>query len=143
MDEKTKATLTNLDTWKRGLFMVVFAIISGVAKLLVTVVAVFQFITLLFKGQVNEAVIPFGQNLSTYLYQITLFLTFKTDEMPFPFLTFPDGTPRSELNEGDKEDISTTKATTKNDEEMIVVADEDIKDEIGENKDTRDDPFKG
>ena len=88
MNEKTKATLTNLDTWKRGLFMIVFAIISGVAKLVVTLVAVFQFITLLFKGQTNEAVIPLGQNLSTYLYQITLFLTFKTDEMPFPFYPF-------------------------------------------------------
>ncbi|WP_232788007.1 DUF4389 domain-containing protein [Paraglaciecola sp. MB-3u-78] len=93
MNETTKATLTNLDTWKRGLFMVVFAIISGVAKLVVTLVAVFQFITLLFKGQTNEAMIPLGQNLSTYLYQITLFLTFKTDEMPFPFIPFPDGAP--------------------------------------------------
>ena len=53
MDDKTKATLTNLATWKRGLFMVVFAIISGVAKLIVTLVAVFQFVTVLFKGQVK------------------------------------------------------------------------------------------
>nr|WP_297348729.1 DUF4389 domain-containing protein [uncultured Glaciecola sp.] len=139
MDDKTKATLTNLDTWKRGLFMIVFAIISGVAKLIVTLVAVFQFITLLFKGQTNEAVIPFAQNLSTYLYQITLFLTFKTDEMPFPFLTFPEGAPAPEPkpNEGKKEDIattdptidSTTDDTTKNDEEIVDVADEDIKDD--------------
>ena len=129
MDEKTKATLTNLDTWKRGLFMLVFAIISGVAKLVVTLVAVFQFITLLFKGQTNEAVIPFGQNLSTYLYQITLFLTFKTDEMPFPFLIFPDGAPESKLSEGKKEDIMTTDPTTKNDEEIVDAADEDIKDD--------------
>jgi hypothetical protein len=131
MDEKTKATLTNLDTWKRGLFILVFAIISGVAKLLVTLVAVFQFITLLFKGQTNEAVIPFGQNLSTYLYQITLFLTFKTDEMPFPFLAFPDGAPESKLSEGKKEDIMTTDptagSTTKNDEAIVDAADEDIK----------------
>ena len=143
MDEKTKATLTNLDTWKLGLFMVVFAIISGVAKLIVSLVAVFQFITLLFKGQANAAVLPFGQNLSTYLYQITLFLTFKTDEMPFPFLAFPDGTPESTLNEGNKENIATTEATTKNDEEIVDAADEDIKDEIGAEKDTRDDSSKG
>lgn len=139
MDEKTKATLTNLDTWKRGLFMVVFAIISGVAKLIVTLVAVFQFITLLFKGQANESVLPFGQNLSTYLYQITLFLTFKTDEMPFPFLDFPDGVPESKLDDDNKENIDTTEATTKNDEEVVDTADEDIKDEIGAKKDTKDD----
>jgi hypothetical protein len=141
MDDKTKATLTNLETWKRGLFMIVFCIISGLAKLIVMLVAVFQFITLLFKGQVNETMIPFGQNLSTYLYQITLFLTFKTDEMPFPFLDFPDGTPESKLSEGSKEDDATAKARTKNDEEIVDAADKNIKDETGAVKDKRDDPF--
>ena len=130
MDEKTKTTLTNLDTWKRGLFMVVFSIISGLAKLVVTLVAVFQFITLLFKGQVNEVMIPFGQNLSTYLYQITLFLTFKTDDMPFPFVPFPDGTPESTLNEGNQENTPTTETTAKIDEETVAATNEDVKDEI-------------
>jgi hypothetical protein len=135
MNEKTKATLTNLDTWKRGLFMVVFSIISGVAKLIVTLVAVFQFITLLFKGQTNQVVIPLGQNLSTYLYQITLFLTFKTDEMPFPFLPFPDGTPGSKLDEDNEESVATSEASTQEDEEFVDAAGEDI--------DTRNDSFKG
>ncbi|MFT6270315.1 MAG: hypothetical protein ACJAVV_003149, partial [Alphaproteobacteria bacterium] len=132
MNEKTKATLTNLDAWKRGLYMVLFSIISGVAKFVVTLVAIFQFITLLFKGQANEAVIPLGQNLSTYLYQITLFLTFKTEEMPFPFLSFPDGPPEAVLNEESAETKPTTEATVKNDEETVDVADEDEKNQIGE-----------
>jgi hypothetical protein len=68
IDDKTKVILTSLDTWKRSLFMVVFAIISGIAKLIVTLVAVFQIVTVLFKGQVNESVLPFGQNLSNYIY---------------------------------------------------------------------------
>jgi hypothetical protein len=137
MNEKTKATLTNLDTWKRGLFMIVFAIISGVAKLVVTLVAVFQFITLLFKGQTNEAVIPLGQNLSTYLYQITLFLTFKTDEMPFPFFPFPDGTPGSKINKDNEDNITTTEASTKDDGAFIDDAD---KDDIEMEKGTKTDP---
>jgi hypothetical protein len=148
MDEKTKATLTNLDTWKRGLFMVVFSMISGVAKLLVTIVAIFQFITLLFKGRVNESVIPFGQNLSTYLYQTTLFLTFKTDEMPFPFLDFPNGTPRSERSENNKENnkeniVPTDEAMAKNDQKVVEAVNEDTKDETEAEKDTKDAPFKG
>jgi hypothetical protein len=144
MNEKTKATLTNLDTWKRGLFMVVFSIISGAAKLIVTLVAVFQFVTLLFKGQTNQVVIPLGQNLSTYLYQITLFLTFKTDAMPFPFLPFPDGAPSSNLDEGDNEDnkenVATTEATTKDDEGIVDVADAEFKNEIETEKGTKNDP---
>jgi hypothetical protein len=138
MDDKTKATLTNLDTWKRGLFMVVFSIISGVAKLIVTLVAVFQFVTVLFKGQTNEAVLPFGQNLSTYIYQITTFLTFNTDVMPFPFMDFPDGAPKSNVNEG--EYMAASKATTA-DEDIVDVADVDIKDDIAAEKKSKDDPL--
>jgi hypothetical protein len=147
MNEKTKATLTNVETWKRGLFMVVFAIISGVAKLIVTLVAIFQFVTLLFKGQINAAMLPLGQNLSTYLYQITLFLTFKTDEMPFPFNDFPDAAPESKANEVN---IDMPETYTKTDEETVAVTDEDIKDEKNEKgteqntgKDTKHDTSNG
>ncbi|GAC21602.1 DUF4389 domain-containing protein [Paraglaciecola arctica] len=143
MDQKTKTTLANLDTWKRGLFMVVFTIISGVAKLIVTLVALFQFITLLFKGQTNEEMIPFGQNLSTYLYQITLFLTFKTDDMPFPFRPFPDGTPELNINEGNEGNNATNETTTINDEAPVDVTEEDVKDEIRAVKDTKDDATNG
>lgn len=139
MNEKTKATLTNMDTWKRGLFMVVFSIISGVAKLIVTLVAIFQFVTLLFKGQINKAVIPLGQNLSTYLYQITLFLTFKTDEMPFPFLSFPDGTPSSKLDENNENVETTSETNTKNDVDIVDDQSEDIKDDTSVKKETKND----
>jgi hypothetical protein len=139
MNEKTKATLTNMDTWKRGLFMVVFSVISGVAKLIVTLVAIFQFVTLLFKGQINKAVIPLGQNLSTYLYQITLFLTFKTDEMPFPFLSFPDGTPSSKLDENNENVETTSETNTKNDVDIVDDQSEDIKDDTSVKKETKND----
>ncbi|WP_339722633.1 DUF4389 domain-containing protein [uncultured Paraglaciecola sp.] len=141
MDDKTKASLTNLETWKRGLFMVVFAIISGVAKLLVTLVAIFQFITVLFKGQTNEAMGPFGQNLSTYIYQITLFLTFNTDDMPFPFKDFPDGAPESNLHEAESVYTEYAEATTIHDEEVIDVADGDNKDDIITKKTSCDAPL--
>ena len=139
MNEKTKATLTNMDTWKRGLFMVVFSIISGVAKFIVTLVAIFQFVTLLFKGQINKAVLPLGQNLSTYLYQITLFLTFKTDEMPFPFLSFPDGTPSSKLDENNENVETTFETNTKNDVDIVDDESENIKDDISVKKETKND----
>jgi hypothetical protein len=127
MDEKIKARLTNVDTWKRGLFMVLFSIFSGVAKFIVSLTAIFQFLTLLFKGEVNQAVIPFGQNLSTYIYQITLFLTFKTNKMPFPFVAFPDGTPASMDNGLNTENVATAQTRTKSDEETVDVTDDDIK----------------
>lgn len=143
MDDKTKATLTDLDTWMRGLFMVVFVIISGVAKLLVALVAVFQFITVLFKGKTNESVLPFGQNLSTYIYQITLFLTFNTQDMPFPFMDFPDGAPAPNLKEDHKNNVGTAEAATKNDEEVIDVDAANMKDDIATKKASDDAPLNG
>ena len=140
MDDKTKASLTNLDTWKRGLFMVVFAIISGLAKLIVTLIAVFQFVTVLFKGKTNEAMIPFGQNLSTYIYQITTFLTFNTDVMPFPFMDFPNGAPESNVNESEGEYMAASEASTINDEEVVDVTNEESVDDIAEDKNSKDDP---
>ena len=137
MDDKTKSTLTNLDTWKRGLFMVFFSIISGVVRLVVSLVAVFQFITLLFKGETNQVMIPLGQNLGSYLYQITLFLTFKSDEMPFPFLPFPDGALGSKLNEDDNYNFATTEATTQDDEVMVDGVVVEIKDEADSEKETK------
>jgi hypothetical protein len=72
--------------------------------------------------------------LSTYLYQTTLFLTFKTDEMPFPFLDFPNGTPRSERSENNKENnkeniVPTDEAMAKNDQKVVEAVNEDTKDE--------------
>ncbi len=119
--------------------MILFIIISGAAKFIVTLVAIFQFITLLFKGQTNEAVIPLGQNLSTYLYQITLFLTFKTDAMPFPFLNFPDGAPTVDIHEDNIEGHTTVEATTQYDEAPVDAADEDTKQAPGPKKDSKDD----
>jgi hypothetical protein len=142
MDEKIKATLTNLDTWKRGLFMIVFGLISGVVKFIVTLIAIFQFITVLFKGRTNEAVLPFGQTLSSYLYQITLFLTFKNDEMPFPFLTFPDGPPEQKAHDDSKESMVTADDIVKHEPETLDASEEDIKDEImeeTEEKEKKDD----
>ena len=123
MDDKTKAHITNLKTWKRGLFMLFFAIISGVVKLLVSLVAVFQFITVLIKGQTNETVIPLGQNLSTYTYQITLFLTFNTDDMPFPFMDFPDGAPIGKADDESHNGGHATKAKTTVNDDLGDLAD--------------------
>jgi hypothetical protein len=139
MDDKTKATLTNLDTWKRGLFMVMFVIISGVAKLLVAFVAIFQFITVLFKGQTNEAVNPFGQSLSTYIYQITMFLTFNTEDMPFPFRDFPDGTAAAKPREKHSESVASTETTNNNEVETIDSSEPNEDGSTGRN--SKDDPL--
>lgn len=91
MDDDVKDNLTSRSTWVRGLYMLLFALLYGVAEMVVTVVVVFQFAVRLFTGRPNDQLLVFGQSLATYLYQILLFLTFRSETHPFPFSPWPEG----------------------------------------------------
>jgi len=93
MKEEIKQRLQMNETWQRGLYMLFFIFIYGVSKFLVIGVMLFQFLTIILTGNVNEQILRFGQNLSTYLYQITLFLTYNSEQRPFPFSAWPNGVP--------------------------------------------------
>ena len=80
-------------TWLRGLFMLLFAVISRVAELVLLTVAVLQFLWSLATGQSNARLRAFGESLSRYLYQVFRFLTFDTEDKPFPFSDWPGAAP--------------------------------------------------
>lgn len=72
-------------TWLRLLFMAVFLIIYAVSRPVVFVVVVIQFFWILFTSEANKGLLEFGQSLATYTYQIVRYLTFNSEEKPFPF----------------------------------------------------------
>ncbi len=72
-------------TWQRIFFMLVFALIMEFVRLILWVVILFQVGSKLLTGQDNPNARQLGAQLSVYLYQILLFLTFNTNQMPFPF----------------------------------------------------------
>ncbi|HKJ96097.1 MAG TPA: DUF4389 domain-containing protein [Gammaproteobacteria bacterium] len=90
MDEQLKANLTRKETWIRGLFIVLFAIAFNLAEMLMVAVVVFQFAMTLVTGTRNPRVLQFARQLSTWLYQILLFVTFNRDERPWPFDAWPE-----------------------------------------------------
>ncbi len=94
MNDEIKQKILDKNTWLRGLFMLLFILIAGVARFVIAVVVLFQFFSVLFTGNTNAQLLTLGQNLSTYIYQITLFLTFNSERRPFPFGAWPDGPPR-------------------------------------------------
>ena len=78
--------------WKRGLYMLLCAIFYSIAEVVVFAVVIFQFILKLFTGETNKRLLKLGQSLATYLSQVMRYLTFNSDERPFPFeLNWPDG----------------------------------------------------
>ncbi len=75
--------------WQRGLYMLLFAFLLGVAKFVVFTVVMLQFLIVLFTGAPNAQLLALGQSLSSYIYQIILFLTFNSEEHPYPFSDWP------------------------------------------------------
>ena len=73
--------------WLRLFFMLVIALLYSVSRLVVGAVVMLQFFFVLFTGKTNNQLLSFGQALSTYTYQVISYLTFNTEERPFPFDT--------------------------------------------------------
>lgn len=82
--------LKSRNTWLRLVFMLVFAVIFYISEFVMFAVAALQFLWKLFTGEVNERLTAFGANLAEFMRRIVLFLTFNSDEMPFPFSDWPD-----------------------------------------------------
>lgn len=85
MEEQIQDNLKQVGTWKRIGFILIFAVIAGVVRTLIWVVVILQIAAALFTGNTNQHILGFGQKLAAYLYHILLFMTFNTDELPFPF----------------------------------------------------------
>lgn len=71
-------------TWMRALYMVICCALIALASAVGTFVVVFGFLWVLFTGSVNQELRQVGQSIAAYVYEIVRFLTFNTDDKPFP-----------------------------------------------------------
>jgi hypothetical protein len=85
MDEQISYNLADIGIWKRFFFMLIFAAIAGLVRLLIWAVTFFQVAFVLLTGKANQHILSFGRSLSVYTYHIMLYLTFCTETLPFPF----------------------------------------------------------
>ena len=72
-------SLTNVDTWIRLAYMVLFAVLVMAARLVVSIVVVVQFALVLVFGKDNENLRNLGQGLGKWVYQAIMFLTFNSN----------------------------------------------------------------
>ncbi len=91
--DEVKENLKSRSTWLRLVFMILFAALFWVAEMVLLIVALLQFLWKLFSAATNARLTDFGENLGRYLYQIVRFLTFNSEEMPFPFDDWPGTAP--------------------------------------------------
>lgn len=98
--------------WQRLIFMVLFGLILQVVNAVLTVFVVVQFLFKAVTGRLFEHARPFAQSLSTYVYEIILFLTFRSDVLPWPFSPWPTTPQEREEVEQPKFDFGATAAGT-------------------------------
>lgn len=97
MDDDLKEHLTASETWIRGLFILLFVFLLVIARVVTGAVVVIQFLFTVFSGQTNDNLRFFGASLSSYVYQAMLFVTYNSDDKPFPFAPWPTPTEFTEL----------------------------------------------
>ena len=84
-------------TWQRLLFMVVMAMLFGLGVTVGAVVVVLQFFWVLFTGETKQELASVGRQLGEYAREIALYMTFNTEERPFPFdRAWPGGADQQE-----------------------------------------------
>ena len=98
MKEEMRENLIDEGIWMRGLFMVLFLIAYNIVEFLILLVALFQFVAVLFTGRVNETVLRLGNNLSLFALETFQYLTFNSNLRPFPFSPWPDEEPGGDLS---------------------------------------------
>ncbi len=91
--QEIKTHLSNRATWLRLLFMLLFVLIFNLAELVLGFAVLFQFVHALITGRASARVGNFGESLGRYVYQILRYLTYNTEDRPFPFADWPGAAP--------------------------------------------------
>ena len=77
--------LKSKSTWLRLVFMIGYCFLAWLAGMVGTIVIIFGFLWVLFTGDVNRQLAQVGQAIASYIYEIVRYLTYNTDDKPFPF----------------------------------------------------------
>lgn len=99
LNEELKENVQDSSVWKRLLFMLLFGFLYSVAEVVLFAVIVFQFLTVLLTGNKNDRLLDLGDQISTYIYQALRYLTYNTEQRPYPFSDWPDRQAEAEVAE--------------------------------------------
>ena len=89
MDKQWKDNIKSESFWLRSLFMVLFFIVYRIVDILVLLVAISQWFYVLLSGDANQGLSNFAKGLSIYVAQIINYLSYNTEEKPYPFTDWP------------------------------------------------------
>lgn len=93
---ENSATSKHESIWLRLVFIFLFAIVLNIAEFALWLTVLVQFISKAVTGKTMATMTSFGHNLATFVYDVIRFLTFRIDDMPWPFAPWPNGAPSAE-----------------------------------------------
>lgn len=96
MDQQLKSNLTSSHHWLRLVYMVLFAFALQIASLVMWALVVIQFLFALITGSDNASLRSFGSSLSAFIYHALQFLTYNSEDKPYPFADWPEPKPMDE-----------------------------------------------
>ncbi|PHS26355.1 MAG: lipase [Methylophaga sp.] len=83
--QQLKQNLQDTNQWMRILYMVLFWIVLYFVLMVTGLIIFIQVLFALITGSDNENLRKFAADLTKYINQIILFLTYNDDRKPFPF----------------------------------------------------------
>ena len=90
MSSETRESLKDSNTWKRILYMLLFAFAYNMAEFVLIGIVVVQVFFKLMTGSINDNLKILSKQIAAYIYAVMLFLSFNTEEKPFPFSAWPN-----------------------------------------------------
>jgi len=116
--DQVKQNLQNTNQWIRILYMVLFWIVLYFSMVVTGVLIFIQVLFALITGEDNKNLRNFSADLTKYINQILLFLTYNEDRKPFPFAAWGEVEEHAPIEaevvvETDENDISTETSVEK------------------------------
>ncbi|MGY8986350.1 MAG: DUF4389 domain-containing protein [Sphingomonadales bacterium] len=92
MKSETETRSINLadKTW-RLMAMIAFAFIGIWSFFLLIVLSAVQFVVVIVNDKINFEIKTFMEGIGHFITQVYKFLSYSSEEIPFPFSPFPDG----------------------------------------------------
>lgn len=77
----------------RLLYMLLYGFVLYLSMSVLAVVVIVQFVFSLFCGSANNSILGFSKDLTQFILQIVLYLTYNAEKKPFPFNPLYDEVP--------------------------------------------------
>jgi len=123
MAEPGQSNLTNPDFWIRLLYMVLFWFLSWLARAAVAIIALVQAVLVLINDQGHPRLRNLGRGIARWTEQNYLFLTFATEEKPYPFQDWPAFVDDVVTTSTDSAPIAAESATDNSATDDVIVVD--------------------